>query len=86
MRFEYEQYGVSTLLSPVCIFHVTDWFPPEVRPVHHGLYQTEEYGFAIYAPEHRDDDPAIWWIWSHLFKEYEPMNRHQGFTWRGIAK
>ena len=28
---------------------LTPWFPPSVRPVHRGLYQTRVFGFVGYS-------------------------------------
>jgi hypothetical protein len=59
----------------------TDWFPPEIKPVHVGLYQCkyEESGAWITS--------SYLWKWDGLVWRFEDTNQlclEQNRKWRGL--
>ena len=68
---------------------MTDWFPPDVKPVHKGWYHTSRGGKS---PENESDESMFNWYWDGekwgaVYDNHEAfISEVQNRWWRGIAK
>ena len=53
----------------------TKWFPPEIKPVHKGLYECQCCYLKFWW------DGATWWTASKAWKSF-----NQKITWRGLRE
>jgi hypothetical protein len=52
--------------------HLTEWYPPEIKPVRVGAYRTEMVGFEIM------DDMFSWWngkFWSNSYESLMELTK-----------
>jgi hypothetical protein len=65
---------------------LTPWFPGHVKPVHHGIYETDadtEDGAPCYQSWN-----GLWWGWCSSWSDFavDSPSTYQTPNWRGLAK